>query len=71
MTALAGRKVGDEVLFYAGKKFVARARIIGLFDNRALAEAVWRTDENQLKLHADHVIEQEYLEYHRGLCGRG
>ncbi|SCD32300.1 HNH endonuclease [Streptomyces sp. DvalAA-19] len=47
MTALAGRKVGDEVLFYAGKKFVARARIIGLFDNRALAEAVWGTDENQ------------------------
>ncbi|MFE9458209.1 HNH endonuclease [Streptomyces californicus] len=47
MTALAGRKVGDEVLFYAEKKFVARARIIGLFDNRALAEAVWGTDENQ------------------------
>lgn len=47
VTALAGRKVGDEVLFYAEKKFVAKARIIGLFDNHALASAVWGRDESQ------------------------
>ncbi|MFJ3478094.1 HNH endonuclease [Streptomyces microflavus] len=45
-TALAGRRVGDEVLFYADKKFVARARILGLFRNRALAKAIWGVDEN-------------------------
>ncbi|MFI7291143.1 HNH endonuclease [Streptomyces anulatus] len=47
VTALAGRRVGDEVLFYADKKFVAKARVIGLFDNHALAKSVWGTDENQ------------------------
>ncbi|MER6650123.1 HNH endonuclease [Streptomyces sp. NPDC000971] len=47
MTALAGRRVDDEVLFYAGKKFVARARILGLFHNRALAEAVWGLDDDR------------------------
>ncbi|XMN06421.1 hypothetical protein ACK8N7_10480 [Streptomyces griseobrunneus] len=46
-TALAGRRVGDEVLFYADKKFVARARILGLFHNRALAKAIWGVDENE------------------------
>ncbi|WP_250297825.1 HNH endonuclease [Streptomyces sp. A 4/2] len=46
-TAVAGRRVGDEVLFYADRKFVARARILGLFHNQALAEAIWGVDEKQ------------------------
>ncbi|MFI8433125.1 HNH endonuclease [Streptomyces sp. NPDC079020] len=45
--AIAGRRVGDEVLFYADKKFVASARILGLFHNQALAKAVWGVDEDQ------------------------
>ncbi|MET9995704.1 HNH endonuclease [Streptomyces microflavus] len=63
MTALAGRRVGDEVLFYADKKFVAKARIIGLFDNHALAKAVWGTDEAQKTwqhiMALDNVVEFE------------
>ncbi|MET8974377.1 HNH endonuclease [Streptomyces sp. NPDC004539] len=45
--ALREQKVGDEVLFYADKMFVARARILGLFRNPALAESVWGVDEDQ------------------------
>lgn len=45
--ALAGRRVGDEVLFYAGKKFVAKARILGLFHNHAFAKAIWGVDEDE------------------------
>lgn len=45
VTALEERRVGDEVLFYAGKKFVAKATILGLFRNRPLATAVWGVDE--------------------------
>ncbi|MEV6439517.1 HNH endonuclease [Streptomyces anulatus] len=63
VTALAGRKVGDEVLFYAEKKFVAKARIIGLFDNHALASAVWGRDESQKTwqhiMALDNVVEFE------------
>lgn len=47
VTALEERRVGDEVLFYAGKKFVAKARILGLFRNRPLAKAVWGVDDDQ------------------------
>ncbi|MGW8380181.1 HNH endonuclease [Streptomyces sp. ODS28] len=39
--ALRDRKPGDEVLFYAKWKFIAKARILGLFHSPALAEAVW------------------------------
>ncbi|MFG2871256.1 HNH endonuclease [Streptomyces sp. NPDC048338] len=42
--ALRDRQSGDEVLFYADKKFVARARILACIDNRALAAAVWGED---------------------------
>ncbi|WP_234320090.1 HNH endonuclease [Streptomyces sp. SBT349] len=45
--ALRDRKVGDEVLFYAEKKFIARARILGLFRNRDLAAAVWGIDAEE------------------------
>lgn len=47
VTALEERRVGDEVLFYAGKKFVAKARILGLLRNRPLARAVWGEDEDR------------------------
>ncbi|MFF3833480.1 HNH endonuclease [Streptomyces sp. NPDC002458] len=47
VTALEERRVGDEVLFYAGKKFVAKARILGLLRNRPLAKAVWGEDEDR------------------------
>lgn len=45
--AVAGRRVGDEVLFYAEKKFIARARILGLVRNQELAEAIWGVDGKQ------------------------
>ncbi|MDH6114350.1 putative restriction endonuclease [Kitasatospora sp. MAP12-15] len=44
--ALSGRRVGDHVLFYAGWKFLARARVLGLFTSSAVARAVWGTDED-------------------------
>ncbi|MGC5397535.1 HNH endonuclease [Streptomyces sp. DT20] len=39
--------MGDEVLFYAEKKFVAKARILGLFHNQDLAKAVWGVDRDE------------------------
>ena len=42
--ALRERRVGDEVLFYASSSFFAHARIVGLFRNPTLAQAVWGTD---------------------------
>ncbi|MFI5554894.1 HNH endonuclease [Streptomyces sp. NPDC051738] len=39
--ALRGQKVGDEVLFYAGKKFIAKARVLGLLRNPELAREIW------------------------------
>ncbi|MGV9502223.1 HNH endonuclease [Streptomyces sp. NPDC003642] len=39
--ALRGQKVGDEVLFYAEKHFIARARILRLLRNPGLARAIW------------------------------
>ncbi|MEV0574714.1 HNH endonuclease [Streptomyces sp. NBC_01463] len=47
VTALEGRRAGDEVLFYAAKKFVAKARILGLFHNQPLAKAVWGVDDKE------------------------
>ncbi|RAJ67137.1 putative restriction endonuclease [Streptomyces sp. Amel2xB2] len=44
--ALRGRRVGDDVLFYAGKHFIARARILHLFDSSPVAKAVWGTNED-------------------------
>lgn len=40
-TALRGQKVGDEVLFYAEKSFIAKARVLGLLRNPELARAIW------------------------------
>ncbi|MET7320710.1 HNH endonuclease [Streptomyces sp. NPDC005549] len=45
-TALRGQKVGDEVLFYAAKEFIARARILGLLRNPELARAIWGEAED-------------------------
>ncbi|MFI7072014.1 HNH endonuclease [Micromonospora sediminicola] len=43
--ALRERKVDDHVLFYAGKVFYARARVLQLFRNPAVAKWVWQTDD--------------------------
>ncbi|WP_328772057.1 HNH endonuclease [Streptomyces sp. NBC_00286] len=43
--ALRNRRVGDDVLFYAENHFIARARILHLFDSLAVAREVWGTDE--------------------------
>ncbi|MFC9317408.1 HNH endonuclease [Streptomyces nigra] len=40
-TALREQKVGDEVLFYAEKSFIAKARVLGLLRNPELARAIW------------------------------
>ncbi|MFJ5178858.1 HNH endonuclease [Streptomyces griseoviridis] len=40
-TALRKQKVGDEVLFYAEKSFIAKARVFGLLRNPDLARAIW------------------------------
>ncbi|MFI6306758.1 EVE domain-containing protein [Amycolatopsis thailandensis] len=42
--ALRDRRVGDRVLFYADKAFVAEATIKHLLHNRQVAERVWGTD---------------------------
>ncbi|MFI8081471.1 HNH endonuclease [Kitasatospora sp. NPDC086009] len=39
--ALRDRRVGDDVFFYTGYRFFARARVIGLFTSSAIARAVW------------------------------
>ncbi|MFF3865450.1 HNH endonuclease [Micromonospora sp. NPDC001898] len=44
--ALRDRRVGDHVLFYAEKTFYARARILHLFRNPAVAKRVWQTAED-------------------------
>ncbi|MEU5024289.1 HNH endonuclease [Streptomyces milbemycinicus] len=43
--ALRNRRVGDDVLFYAENHFIARARILHLFDSSPVAQDVWGTDE--------------------------
>ncbi|MCF0087279.1 MULTISPECIES: HNH endonuclease [unclassified Streptomyces] len=43
--ALRNRRPGDDVLFYADNHFIARARILHLFDSTAVARAVWGTDD--------------------------
>lgn len=44
--ALRNRRVGDDVYFYAENHFIARARILHLFDSLSVARAVWGTDED-------------------------
>ncbi|MFF9191905.1 HNH endonuclease [Streptomyces rochei] len=44
--ALRNRRVGDDVLFYAENHFIARARILHLFDSLPVAREVWGTDED-------------------------
>ncbi|MFH8573764.1 HNH endonuclease [Streptomyces sp. NPDC017993] len=44
--ALRDRRVGDDVLFYADKGFIARARIYHLFHSPAVARAVWGVDQD-------------------------
>ncbi|MEV8622841.1 HNH endonuclease [Streptomyces sp. NPDC051079] len=39
--ALRNCRIGDEVLFYGEKKFIARATILEKFHNPALAERIW------------------------------
>ncbi|MFE3500915.1 HNH endonuclease [Kitasatospora sp. NPDC059160] len=43
--ALRDRRVGDDVLFYTGNSFIARAKVIRLFTSSVLARAVWGSDE--------------------------
>lgn len=43
--ALRGRKIGDQVLFYADMAFFAEATILHLLHNPDLAKSVWGTDE--------------------------
>ncbi|WP_381564438.1 HNH endonuclease [Streptomyces eurythermus] len=45
--AIRNQKVGDEVLFYAEGRFIAKARILGLIHSPELAAAVWGADEEQ------------------------
>ncbi|MFH8656287.1 HNH endonuclease [Streptomyces afghaniensis] len=45
--AIRNQKVGDEVLFYAEGRFIAKARILGLMHSPELAAAVWGADEGQ------------------------
>ncbi|MFJ3668197.1 HNH endonuclease [Streptomyces sp. NPDC090106] len=45
--AIRDQKVGDEVLFCAGDRFIAKARILGLMHSPGLAAAVWGADEDQ------------------------
>ncbi|WP_234016738.1 HNH endonuclease [Streptomyces sp. LaPpAH-108] len=52
--ALRGRRVGDDVLFYAENHFIARARILHLFDSFPVARAVWGTDEGDASW--EHII---------------
>ncbi|MGW4600786.1 HNH endonuclease [Streptomyces sp. NPDC004457] len=44
--ALRRRRVGDHVFFYAENHFIARARILHLFDSSSVAREVWGTDED-------------------------
>ncbi|MER7710343.1 HNH endonuclease [Streptomyces werraensis] len=44
--ALRDRRVGDDVFFYAENHFLARARILHLFDSPHVARRVWGTDED-------------------------
>ncbi|MEV5010653.1 HNH endonuclease [Streptomyces sp. NPDC055692] len=44
--ALRSRCVGDDVFFYAESHFIARARILHLFNSLPVAQAVWGTDED-------------------------
>jgi putative restriction endonuclease len=44
--ALRNRRVGDDVFFYAENHFIARARILHLFDSLPVARRVWGTDED-------------------------
>ncbi|WP_431917725.1 HNH endonuclease [Micromonospora wenchangensis] len=44
--ALRDRRVGDEVLFYAEKAFIARARILHLMHNPAAAKWIWGAAED-------------------------
>lgn len=38
--------MGDHVFFYAGKRFIAHARIAHLMDNVELAQSVWGVDDD-------------------------
>ncbi|MEV6419981.1 HNH endonuclease [Streptomyces sp. NPDC051662] len=44
--ALRNRRVGDDVFFYADKGFIARARILHLFDSPVAARAIWGIDQD-------------------------
>ncbi|GAB2987154.1 HNH endonuclease [Saccharothrix stipae] len=44
--AIRSRRVGDRVLFYAERRFIAEAVILKLFRNLAAARSVWGVDQN-------------------------
>ncbi|MCS0599933.1 HNH endonuclease [Streptomyces sp. LP11] len=52
--ALRNRRVGDDVLFYTENHFIARARILHLFDSPAVAGEVWGTDAENVTW--EHII---------------
>ncbi|MBB5804953.1 putative restriction endonuclease [Saccharothrix ecbatanensis] len=43
--AIRGRRVGDRVLFYAKRTFIAEAVILKLFHNPAAARSIWGADK--------------------------
>ncbi|MFD1150538.1 HNH endonuclease [Saccharothrix hoggarensis] len=43
--AIRGRRVGDRVLFYAERTFIAEAVILKLFHNPAAARSIWGVDQ--------------------------
>ncbi|WP_371617918.1 HNH endonuclease [Streptomyces sp. NBC_00454] len=44
--AIDSTRPGDEVLFYAKGSFIARAKVVAAFRNRALAEKIWDRDKD-------------------------
>jgi putative restriction endonuclease len=43
--AIQNWRIGDDVIFYAKRSFIARARILHLFHNRAVAGKIWQIDD--------------------------
>ncbi|WP_380280708.1 HNH endonuclease [Kitasatospora purpeofusca] len=44
--ALRDRRVGDDILFYTGNSFIARARVLRLINSQEIAQEVWGADES-------------------------
>ncbi len=65
--ALAERRPGDLVFFYAEKSFIARARVAHLLHNMDLARAVWGVDEDGQTW--EHVMVLRDIEHQRRSSG--